>query len=569
VAASHQRERLSTELDAVRVKLAAARALPTLKAELERAGDTLRSATDEAQTAREVMQDVIARRLSGMASELAGSLATGMPCQVCGSMQHPDPAAPSGDAVTKQAQERATAAYDVAGRQREEATRRAASAEKQLAAVEQAADGLDEKTASVREQELATGLAEAVAAAAETDRLQQRLTDIEAELEATTRRLHTDEGELALGQQVCRNAQDIVASVTDEISNVFPGAAPDRPLAELQGEHTSLLSATELALTAFTSFEQASQRLEEHTSRAMVTLDREGFTSLDEVRASALTDAQRNGHQSFLEQRTAIRTRAEAVLDELPDVAAIDVAVRDDVDLAALRTALDDALRDDETAARAMHEQQAATTSLIDNLARLDQSVSSWAPVRDEHLRAEAMSKLVRGMGGDNHLQVRLSAYVLAARLDQVVSAANERLSQMRDQRYLLERTGRTTRRGAQSGLGLDIIDEWTGDVRDPATLSGGETFVVSLSLALGLADVVSNEAGGTEMETLFIDEGFGTLDPDTLDDVMDRIDGLRDGGRTVGLVSHVGELRNRIPTQLHVDKRRSGSTVSLRTMTA
>lgn len=563
-ATSHQRERFGAELDTARSTLAAARALPPLKAELDRADDALRAATDEAQTSREVMQYLIERRLSGMASELAGSLATGMPCQVCGSVEHPDPAAPSADAVTEQAQERATAVYDAASAHREEATQRATSAEKQLATMEQAADGLEEEEAAVREQELAHRLAEAVAATAEVDRLQQRLTQVEAELDQITQDLRTDEGELALQQQLCRNARDVVASVNAEISHVFPGAVVDRSLADLQEEHTSLLTAAEDALRASTSFEESSRRLAEQTSRAMATIEEEGFTSLDAVRTSALTDEQRAQHRSFLDQRERLRARAQGVLDELADSATHDVTADD---LAALQTALEDALHNDETAARDLHGQEAVTSSLVANLTRLDQTVSSWAPVRDEHLRAEAMSKLVRGMGGDNHLQVRLSAYVLATRLDQVVAAANERLAQMRDQRYLLERTGRATRRGAQSGLGLDIIDEWTGDVRDPATLSGGETFVVSLSLALGLADVVSNEAGGTEMETLFVDEGFGTLDPDTLDDVMDRIDGLRDGGRTVGLVSHVGELRNRIAVQLHVDKRRHGSTVSLRTM--
>ena len=174
------------------------------------------------------------------------------------------------------------------------------------------------------------------------------------------------------------------------------------------------------------------------------------------------------------------------------------------------------------------------------------------------------MSRLVRGMGGDNQLQMRLSAYVLATRLDQVLDAANERLSHLRDQRYLLQRTDRAARRGSQAGLGLEVVDQWTGDVRDPATLSGGETFVVSLSLALGLADVVTHEAGGVEIETLFVDEGFGALDADTLDDVMDRLDGLRAGGRTVGIVSHVTELRSRIPVQLHVDKTPAGSSIRL-----
>jgi exonuclease SbcC len=221
----------------------------------------------------------------------------------------------------------------------------------------------------------------------------------------------------------------------------------------------------------------------------------------------------------------------------------------------------------DDVAARALavHEDRTASLRLL--LDRLDRAVDAWAPVRDEALRAEAISKLVRGMGQDNQLQMRLSAYVLAARLDQVLAAANERLGHMRDQRYLLRRTGRADRRGSQAGLGLEVLDQWTGDVRAPSTLSGGETFVVSLSLALGLADVVTHESGGTEVETLFVDEGFGMLDADTLDDVMDRLDGLRAGGRTVGVVSHVTELRSRIPTQVQVQKGRTGSTVRISTL--
>ncbi len=218
-------------------------------------------------------------------------------------------------------------------------------------------------------------------------------------------------------------------------------------------------------------------------------------------------------------------------------------------------------------AARAFHLQEQRVEALGSLLDRLAEALEGWAPVREEYVRAESMSRLVRGMGSDNHLQMRLSAYVLATRLDQVLDAANERLSHMRDQRYLLQRTGRAARKGTQAGLGLEVVDQWTGDVRDPATLSGGETFVVSLSLALGLADVVTQEAGGTEIETLFVDEGFGTLDADTLDDVMDRLDGLRAGGRTVGVVSHVSELRTRIPAQLHVRKSPQGSTIHAETL--
>jgi exonuclease SbcC len=132
--------------------------------------------------------------------------------------------------------------------------------------------------------------------------------------------------------------------------------------------------------------------------------------------------------------------------------------------------------------------------------------------------------------------------------------------------RYLLRHdlaktAGSRSRSGG--GLGLRVYDGWTGVERDPATLSGGESFITSLALALGLADVVTAEAGGAEIGTLFVDEGFGTLDEDTLDSVLDILDGLRDGGRAVGIVSHVAELRSRIPAQLKVTKTRTGSTLS------
>jgi exonuclease SbcC len=187
--------------------------------------------------------------------------------------------------------------------------------------------------------------------------------------------------------------------------------------------------------------------------------------------------------------------------------------------------------------------------------------------VRHEHAVAANLASLVEGRSTDNQLKMRLSAYVLTERLRQVVAAANERLGSMTDERYTLEQADAKGAGEQRGGLSLRVRDEWSGKQRDPATLSGGETFLVSLALALGLADTVSHEAGGTDLETLFIDEGFGALDARTLDAVMDTLDALRDGGRVVGLVSHVPELRNRITSQLEVSKARRGST--LRSMVA
>ena len=179
--------------------------------------------------------------------------------------------------------------------------------------------------------------------------------------------------------------------------------------------------------------------------------------------------------------------------------------------------------------------------------------------------RVRELADTASGIGPDNTLRMRLTAYVLAARLETVATLANERLAVMGGGRYLLEHSDERAARGARSGLGLRVLDQWTGRVRDTATLSGGESFMASLALALGLADAVREEAGGLDLGTLFIDEGFGSLDDDSLEQVLTVLDGLREGGRAVGVVSHVADLRTRITHQAVVHKGASGSTVEVR----
>ncbi|MEH6378083.1 SbcC/MukB-like Walker B domain-containing protein, partial [Streptomyces sp. KLMMK] len=184
------------------------------------------------------------------------------------------------------------------------------------------------------------------------------------------------------------------------------------------------------------------------------------------------------------------------------------------------------------------------------------------APLREEYHRVAELAALAAGTSTRNERRMRLESYVLAARLEQVAAAATARLRRMSAGRYTLVHSDARAGGNARSGLGLHVIDHWTGKERDTATLSGGETFFVSLALALGLADVVTEEAGGVRLDTLFIDEGFGSLDEQTLDEVLDVLDSLRERDRAVGIVSHVADLRRRVPAQLRVVKGRSGSAV-------
>ncbi|WP_344098216.1 SbcC/MukB-like Walker B domain-containing protein, partial [Streptomyces stramineus] len=214
--------------------------------------------------------------------------------------------------------------------------------------------------------------------------------------------------------------------------------------------------------------------------------------------------------------------------------------------------------------------EDAAARTRCEELRRLSaQAVADarrLAPLREEHHRVAGLAALAAGTSAHNERKMRLESYVLAARLEQVAAAATVRLRRMSSGRYTLVHSDARSGGRGRSGLGLHVIDAWTGNERDTATLSGGETFFASLALALGLADVVTEEAGGVRLDTLFIDEGFGSLDEQTLDEVLDVLDSLRERDRTVGIVSHVADLRQRIPAQLQLVKDRTGSAVRHRT---
>ncbi|MGW2229059.1 SbcC/MukB-like Walker B domain-containing protein, partial [Streptomyces formicae] len=216
-------------------------------------------------------------------------------------------------------------------------------------------------------------------------------------------------------------------------------------------------------------------------------------------------------------------------------------------------------------AAASGRDAAAARCAELDRLsARAAAQTRRLAPLRAAYDRVARLAGLAAGTSADNERRMRLESYVLAARLEQVAAAATVRLRRMSSGRYTLVHSDDRTGRG-RSGLGLHVVDAWTGRERDTATLSGGETFFASLALALGLADVVTDEAGGVRLDTLFIDEGFGSLDDQTLDEVLDVLDSLRERDRSVGIVSHVADLRRRVHAQLEVVKGRAGSAVRQR----
>lgn len=191
---------------------------------------------------------------------------------------------------------------------------------------------------------------------------------------------------------------------------------------------------------------------------------------------------------------------------------------------------------------------------IFDDCKRLTKNIKS-----DEE-EYKVIGKLAKIVNGDNDKKISFERYVLAAYFEDIIDAANLRFSKMTANRYELSRKEEVGDRRKGSGLDLEVFDNYTGKKRDVKTLSGGESFKASLSMALGLADVVQSYAGGIQLDTMFIDEGFGTLDPESLDNAIDCLIDLQNDGRVVGVISHVQELKDRIDTRLEVSSTNKGS---------
>ncbi|NGN94960.1 SMC family ATPase [Nocardioides sp. KC13] len=537
----------------LRAQVTAVTEVSRLTRELADARARHESARTAAMEARTHYLDVRQARLDGIAAELAGALAVGADCPVCGSHEHPHKASPADGAPDAAAEKTAQAAYDNASAEEHardqhvrDLTTRLHLAREAAGESDEPAESLAERLAGLertaaREPGLRAELAAAEQARERSAALRTELETRAAELETTLRHL-TEERE---------RLEEQLSGVRDEHPDL------DALLATLDRDHRAATTALE-HLEAAT---RAAEALAGAERTLTATAVRAGFDSPESALAAALPPDQVAALNSQIKTYADSLAAARATLDS---PGAAEILATDEPDLPALSLAHRKAAEAADVA-RSAADTAANRAARLDSLQRdLTRALSAWAPVRDDLEVAARIAAFAEGKSSDNQLQMSLSAYVVAYRLTQVVAAANERLAKMSDQRYALEHSAAKGAGDRRGGLALLVRDDWSGESRDPATLSGGETFVVSLALALGLADVIMNEAGGQMLDTLFVDEGFGSLDADTLDDVLDVLDTLREGGRIIGVVSHVTEMRERIPTQLAVTKGREGSTLQV-----
>ncbi|CAL9287740.1 hypothetical protein SUDANB135_01335 [Streptomyces sp. SudanB135_2055] len=556
--AATRAEQLAVQRDPARRRLAAARERDRLTHDTEETARRALDAAERAVEARAHWLDLKEQRLSGIAAELAADLTDGTPCAVCGATEHPAPARKIAGHVDREAEERALARYQEADERRADAERRLGAVREALAAA--TAEAGDAPTARLAEEteELERLYADARTAASGLHAAQEELRGTEGERERR----------IAAQQQAAVRAASRVAhrerleteraALEEELVRVrgTAGSVAARA-AQLERRAALLTEAADAARNA----EDTARRLKDADARLADAAFRAGFATPSEAAAALLTDDAHRELRRRLDAWDAEEAAVRAVLTEADTAAA---ARRPPADPAAAERAAADAdrrLRDAVSARDAAVRRCAELDRLS---ARATTAARGLAPLREEHDRVARLATLTAGTSAVNERRMRLESYVLAARLEQVAAAATARLRRMSSGRYTLVHSDDRAGRG-RSGLGLHVVDAWTGRERDTATLSGGETFFASLALALGLADVVTDEVGGVRLDTLFIDEGFGSLDDQTLDEVLDVLDALRERDRSVGIVSHVADLRRRVHAQLEVVKGRTGSVLRQR----
>lgn len=535
----------------------AATSLPELEEAVRSAVDRHQGAVDAYQSARQTLLDLRQRRLDGMAAELSAALVAGQPCPVCGADEHPRPAPSSLGTVTAEDERRAADAEHRALEDRQAAQSMLVDVQARHAAVStrlagrSLAEVRSTWEAAVADYERAAQVAAArVELASAVEELDREEGLLRAEHAATAAKLATTR----------RDRSDLAARILERRA-LLDRARGDHPDVAARRTHVLELAGALEVLAEVRSWRVAAEaRADEQRVVVAKAVASAGFLDLDAARRAARAPSEMAELERRLSEADGRAEHARRVLAD-PDLDGIDPTT--EVDLPAAVEAASQARAACEVAVALASHARRRDQDIARLAERLRAVWRELAPREAAFEELSALTEVVNGRG-QNAQRMSLRAYVLASRLEEVAVAASARLRRMSQGRYSFVHTDEPGRRGTRGGLGLDVLDDYSGRVRPAKTLSGGETFIASLALALGLADVAASQAGGNLLDTLFVDEGFGGLDVQTLDEVMDTLDELRAGGRVIGLVSHLEDLRQRIPVRLHVRRARTGSVLEI-----
>ncbi|WP_448232108.1 AAA family ATPase [Microbacterium lacticum] len=514
------------------------------------------AASIAAAAAAGAVTELLQRRLAGHAGELAAALVDGEPCAVCGATAHPAPATGSAEPVTDEDLSAAEQERERAGASAVAAADAARALRDQLAAARARAGGND-----------LSSLVDALASAeSDLNAADAAVRDLE---QLIAKRAELDELTAAAQRERAARADQRGADREEHAAAAAEATRAETVIAAARGDHASVAARIEAGAAERVRAERladsraalAERRRAEETARADcdARLAGSGFPTIDAARAALLPAADVTDLEERLARDVADLTATRARLLDLEISATGDDVTAEALADSAARLASADTARS--AAIAALRGAELAADALRDLSEQVDEAAAQVEEIAD---RASAVTRLADTVAGraPNTLKMDLETFVLAAELEEIVAAANVRLTEMSSGRYTLHHSDARAARGRASGLGIEVLDAHTGRLRSPQSLSGGETFLASLALALGLGEVVTSRAGGIRLDTLFVDEGFGSLDPETLELAMRTLDELRAGGRTVGVISHVEAMKEQLPAQLVVEATPQGPSI-------
>ena len=580
-------------------RLKQARRLQDLQEQREEAESELAEAqarVEERTETRDAKKDRVRAleqaRDEGYASVLASRLEDGDPCPVCGATAHPAPANDVHEVPDAKALESARTALDQSESDLQAAQQKQTQAQRAVDKHTSAIETLQDTDAALTEHtvlEMEAKHQDAKEALASAQQAQSMVENATTNLEATNEALESTRDALQAKQNAVREAKstyeqatarvhDLTERVPDGVDSVEALEAKQAALEdELAALTTALEEATQAKEAASNTYAAAEKDLENKREQSetaqqkyavaqeqfRAALREHGFEDRSAYEAARMepdalaelrkriqeVDQQWSNAQSKLEEAKA---RAKGIT--APDVEGAEATVQ----------ALNDRIS---TLDQEIGGLQNATTALNDAIEQLAAIQEDTQAAEEKAAHIGHLSQVARGKQG-NERNISLQRYVLAARLKDVLQVANQHLQRMSQGQYHLRRATTLDDARSSGGLDLRVYDAHTNEERPVSTLSGGEGFNASLALALGLSDVVQRRTGGRRLNTLFIDEGFGTLDQDTLERALNVLYDVQEQqqGRLLGIISHVTELKRRLPARLTVQAAQDGSRLRVRT---
>lgn len=520
--------------------------------------------------------------VSGQAAVLARDLKDDAPCPVCGSTHHPLPATSDDDIPRQDVLDEQRARVEELTAKVNEQQEGKFQVDTQIAADRASIAMLEQRLGEqsvapvevVRfdQRQMADKLQQAEAAGIDLANKGNQLTAVRQNEEQGAQRLVTADASVLTATAELRSAEAIAlersAGVPEALRSAEVLAREKVGAARQLRQMTEALEQARKAATEWAVAHAAAQAAaiaakaeavaarqleEERRAEFILRVKEAGFADHEAFRKAKLDSAQIDAleaegqiYRSALEAARDRLARAVAAVEGIaaPDLPAVTAAARE------AEQAVEQNVRQEQ----ALDSRLAQCNAALSRLRVLDADLASL------EAQYQLTGHIAEIANGRNDYRMTFQRYVLGVFLDEVLYAASLRLRIMSRNRYTLQRLRDAATGRSAGGLDLEVYDDWTGTTRPASTLSGGESFLASLSLALGLADVVQGHAGGIRLETIFVDEGFGTLDQEALEQAIKALQDLQQGGRLVGIISHVTELKELIGTRLEVTTGRRGS---------